>query len=69
MKKEEKKEDKKQAKKHKDELKKDSYAVKRLKKTLASMDSSPKKKVKNVDKFCQRFGFLTKVFSFQFWHT
>ena len=40
----EKKEDKKQAKKHKDELKKDSSAVKRLKKTLASMDSSPKKK-------------------------
>ena len=39
-----KKEDKKQAKKHKDELKKDSSAVKRLKKTLASMDSSPKKK-------------------------
>ena len=40
----EKAEDKKQAKKHKDELKKDSSAVKRLKKTLASMDSSPKKK-------------------------
>ena len=40
----EKKEDKKQAKKHKDELKKDSSAVKRLKKTLASMDSIPKKK-------------------------
>ena len=40
----EKKEDKKQAKKHKDELKKDSSAVKRLKKTLASMDASPKKK-------------------------
>ena len=40
----EKVEDKKQAKKHKDELKKDSSAVKRLKKTLASMDSSPKKK-------------------------
>ena len=38
------KEDKKQAKKHKDELKKDSSAVKRLKKTLASMDASPKKK-------------------------
>ena len=37
-------EDKKQAKKHKDELKKDSSAVKRLKKTLASMDASPKKK-------------------------
>jgi hypothetical protein len=41
----EKKEDKKQAKKHKDEPKKDSSAVKRLKKTLASMDSSPKKEV------------------------
>ena len=40
----EKKEDKKQAKKHKDELKKDTSAVKRLKKTLASMDSTPKKK-------------------------
>ena len=40
----EKKDDKKQAKKHKDELKKDSSAVKRLKKTLASMDASPKKK-------------------------
>ena len=39
-----KKEDKKQLKKHKDELKKDSSAVKRLKKTLASIDSSPKKK-------------------------
>ena len=41
---ENKKEDKKQVKKHKDELKKDSSAVKRLKKTLASMDSNPKKK-------------------------
>lgn len=40
----EKKEDKKQIKKQKDELKKDSSAVKRLKKTLASMDASPKKK-------------------------
>ncbi len=40
----EKKEDKKQTKKHKDELEKDSSAVKRLKKTLASMDASPKKK-------------------------
>ena len=38
------KEDKKQSKKHKDELKKDNSAVKRLKKTLASMDASPKKK-------------------------
>ena len=40
----EKKQDQKQIKKHKDELKKDSSAVKRLKKTLASMDASPKKK-------------------------
>ena len=40
----EKREDKKQLKKHKDELKKDSSAVKRLKKTLASIDSGPKKK-------------------------
>ncbi|MDA0753604.1 MAG: translation initiation factor IF-2 [Candidatus Marinimicrobia bacterium] len=40
----EKKENKKQIKKQKDELKKDSSAVKRLKKTLASMDASPKKK-------------------------
>jgi len=40
----EKKEDKKQIRKQKDELKKDSSAVKRLKKTLASMDASPKKK-------------------------
>lgn len=40
----EKKDDKKQIKKQKDELKKDSSAVKRLKKTLASMDASPKKK-------------------------
>ena len=40
----EKPEDKKTARKDKEELKKDSSAVKRLKKTLASMDSSPKKK-------------------------
>ena len=37
-------EDKKMARKDKEELKKDSSAVKRLKKTLASMDSGPKKK-------------------------
>ena len=37
-------EDKKMALKDKEELKKDSSAVKRLKKTLASMDSGPKKK-------------------------
>ena len=37
-------EEKKMARKDKEELKKDSSAVKRLKKTLASMDSGPKKK-------------------------
>ena len=37
-------EDKKMARKDNEELKKDSSAVKRLKKTLASMDSGPKKK-------------------------
>jgi|TARA_B100001093_G_scaffold518508_1_gene603611 translation initiation factor IF-2 len=36
--------DVKKAKKHKDEIKKDNSAVKRLKKTLASIDSGPKKK-------------------------
>ena len=36
--------DKKEKKKDKDAIKKDTSAVKRLKKTLASMDSSPKKK-------------------------
>ena len=40
----EKKEDVKKSKKHKDEIKKDNSAVKRLKKTLASIDSGPKKK-------------------------
>ena len=38
------KDDDKKAKKHKDDIKKDNSAVKRLKKTLASIDSGPKKK-------------------------
>jgi len=38
------KDDGKKAKKHKDDIKKDNSAVKRLKKTLASIDSGPKKK-------------------------
>ena len=38
------KDDSKKAKKHKDDIKKDNSAVKRLKKTLASIDSGPKKK-------------------------
>ena len=38
------KNDSKKAKKHKDEIKKDNSAVKRLKKTLASIDSGTKKK-------------------------
>ncbi len=38
------KDDGKKAKKHKDDIKKDNSAVNRLKKTLASIDSGPKKK-------------------------
>lgn len=38
------KDDGKKAKKHKDDIKKDNSTVKRLKKTLASIDSGPKKK-------------------------